>query len=293
MFGIVRMHVTASSVPLWTPPLPRPSASQPKSGSARLLAQGRHAAILSVLRRDGGVQVAAIAAELGVSEMTIRRDLAELDGEGHLTRIHGGAVPAGGVAMDREEPRFDQRLAQRRAVKERIAAAAAALCADSRTIALDVGTTTYLLAEQLAGRSRAKIFTNSLRAATALSEAAAEVYVAGGRVRGEELSIGGASALAQFGELWFDVAFIGVSGLTADGFFDYSFEDCDLKQLYVRRSALKVVLCDSSKFQRMSLVLVAPLADADLLVTDAAPPTELASALASAGVDVRIAPARG
>jgi DeoR/GlpR family transcriptional regulator of sugar metabolism len=258
------------------------------------MAHGRHAAILAALRHNGAVAVAEIAAQLRVSDMTIRRDLIELERDGHLIRIHGGAVPAAaGVAMDREEPRFEARLAQRRGAKERIAAAAAALCAGHRSIALDVGTTTYLLAEHLAGRPHVKVFTNSLRAAVRLGEGQAEVYVAGGRVRGEELSIGGPAAIGQFGELWFDVAFIGVSGLTSDGLFDYAFEDAALKQLYLKRSALKVALCDASKFQRMSLVLVASLQDVDVLITDAAPPPEVAAALAAAGVDVQIAPPRG
>lgn len=274
------------------------SASKTPPGSApaersRALSHVRRAAILTALKRHGGVLVGEIAPELGVSEMTIRRDLIELERDGHLVRTHGGAAPVDAdVAMDREEPRFDSRLAQRRALKERIADAAAAFCAEHRTIALDVGTTTYLLAERLAGRAHVKVFTNSLRAATVLSEGVAEVYIAGGRVRGVELSIGGAAALGQFGDLWFDVAFIGVSGVTADGFFDYSFEDADLKQLYLKRAGLKVVLCDASKFQRMSLVLVAPLSDADVLITDEAPPPELGAALAAASVEVLIAPKR-
>lgn len=277
------------------------SSTSPSEKSAKAVGQGershgvahnRRAAILKTLKRHGGVVVTEIASDLGVSEMTIRRDLVELERDGQLQRTHGGAVPSeADLPMDREEPRFDARLAYRRDAKERIADAAALVCAELRTIALDVGTTTYLLAERLVERSHAKVFTNSLRAASVLSEGRGEVYVAGGRLRREELAIGGGAALAQFGGLWFDVAFVGVSGITASGLFDYSFEDADVKQLYLKRSALKVVLCDSSKFQRMSLVLVAPLGDADLLITDHAPPPELAAALKAAGVEVLIAAA--
>lgn len=268
----------------------KPSKAAGQIDRSHALSHTRRAAILAALKRHGGILVGELATELGVSEMTIRRDLIELERDGQLLRTHGGAVPVeGDVAMDREEPRFDARLAYRRAVKESIADAAAMFCAEYRTIALDVGTTTFLLAERLAVRSHIKVFTNSLRAATVLSEGAGEVYIAGGRLRGEELAVGGAAAINQFGGLWFDVAFLGVSGITANGFFDYSFEDADLKQLYLKRSALKVVLCDASKFQRMSLVLVAPLTDADVLITDEAPPPELAAALANAGVEVLIA----
>ncbi|MBN8945016.1 MAG: DeoR/GlpR transcriptional regulator [Rhizobiales bacterium] len=259
---------------------------------ARLLSRGRHARILELLAAAGSVTVSALAAELDVSDMTIRRDLLELEGDGRLRRIHGGAVPAESlppVSMDSEEPSFDARLRQRREAKEAIAAAAADIVARYRTIALDVGTTTFLMASHLKALPHARIFTNSLRIAAALDGAAPDVYVAGGRVRGDEMSTFGPSATAQFEALWFDVAVIGVSGITAEGLFDYSFEDADMKRVYLRRSGLKIVVCDSAKFQRMSLVHLAPLSDVNVLVTDAEPPERLAAVLAASRVEVRIA----
>ncbi|RUU11897.1 DeoR/GlpR transcriptional regulator [Mesorhizobium sp. M7A.T.Ca.TU.009.01.3.2] len=259
----------------------------------RLLAHDRQARILAFLRRTGSLTVAAAAAELAVSDMTIRRDLVELEREGRLVRIHGGAIEAENpplVAMDSEEPSFDSRLRQRRDPKAAIAAAAAALVSGYRTIALDVGTTTYLMAEHLKDLPHAKVFTNSLRIAAALNGGVPEVYVAGGRVRADEMSTGGPAAIAQFEALWFDVAVIGVSGITADGLFDYSFDDTDMKRAYLRRSGTKIVLCDSAKFLRMSLVRIAPLSDVDILITDAEPPAKIAAALAAAKVDLRIAP---
>ena len=274
------------------PRRPVPSA-EPAAAWPRALAPQRHAAIVDALREQGSVTVTELAAALKVSDMTVRRDLIELERFGRLVRIHGGAVATEAdrpPALDRDEPSFERRLSQRRAAKERIAAAAAALAADCRSIALDTGTTTLLLAQRLAGRAHAKIFTNNVRIAGAVGGGGAEVYLAGGRVRADELSVGGPAAVAQFADLWFDVAFLGVSGVTADGLFDYAFEDAELKHVYLKRSALKVVLCDASKFQRMSLVLIAPLADVDVLITDAPPPPELAAALAAARVAVQVAP---
>jgi len=257
----------------------------------RGLSHDRHARILEHLAAGGSVTVSALTAELGVSDMTIRRDLLELEREGRLRRVHGGALgndvqPP--VAMDSEEPSFDSRLQQRRPVKEAIAAAAAEAVQRYRAIAIDVGTTTYLMAPHLRGMQHAKIFTNSIRVATALDDAAAEVYLAGGRIRRDELSTFGPAAVAQFEALWFDVAVIGVSGITTDGLFDYSFEDADLKRVYLRRAGLKIALCDSAKFQRMSLVNVGALTDINLLITDARPPAPLAAALAAARVEIRI-----
>ncbi|WP_428032398.1 DeoR/GlpR family DNA-binding transcription regulator [Ancylobacter sp.] len=271
-------------------PVAEPPAGEDRQ---RLLSHERHARILDQLALSGSIGVAAIAAELGVSDMTIRRDLLELEREGRLVRVHGGAMLAEAptsVAMDSEEPRFDARLRRGSEAKAAIAACAAGIIASHRTAAIDVGTTTYLMAGHLREASHLKIFTNSLRVSTHLDGGAPEVYVAGGRVRPEEMSVWGPTAIAQFEKLWFDVAVLGTSGITAEGFFDYSFEDTDMKRVYLRRSGFKILLCDSAKFQRMSLVQVGTLADINLLVTDAEPPSRIAAALAAARVEVRIAP---
>lgn len=261
-------------------------------GAASLLAPSRKAAILDELAAAGTVGVRALSARLDVSEMTIRRDLIELEAEGRLRRVHGGALPVAHLppaAMDSEEPSFASRLRRQQDGKEAIAAAAADLVARYRTIALDVGTTTFLMAPHLRALTHAKIFTNSLRIAAALDGAAPDVYVAGGLVRADEMSTYGPAAVAQFEPLWFDVAVIGVSGITPEGLFDYSVEDAELKRVYLRRSGLRIVLCDASKFQRMSLVNIGALAQVNILVTDAPPPPALAVVLTASGIDVRIA----
>ncbi|MGR9133075.1 DeoR/GlpR family DNA-binding transcription regulator [Rhizobium leguminosarum] len=263
----------------------------------KVLAQVRHARILETLARKGAVSVSDVASQLAVSEMTVRRDLIELEKDGRLVRTHGGAVrsgkafePIANEAVDREEPTFESRLTRNAASKRTIAMAAAGVAAGARTLALDVGTTTYLLSGLLLNQPHTKIFTNSVRNAMQLGAGSGEVYLPGGRMRGEEMAISSQSAVLQFEELWFDIAFVGVSGITAQGIYDYSFEDTDMKRVYLRRATQKVVLCDSSKFKRMSLVHIAPLQQFDMLITDAMPPSDLGDALATAGVEVRIAP---
>ncbi|MEO3429296.1 DeoR/GlpR family DNA-binding transcription regulator [Pelagibius sp. CAU 1746] len=264
----------------------------PKESRPRIPTRKRHLCILDQLSAERAVTVSALAAELDVSDMTIRRDLIELEREGRLVRVHGGAIAPSApppVTMDKDEPSFDSRLQQRREAKLAIAGAAAEIVAKYRTIALDVGTTTFLLATLLRKLEHTKIFTNSMRIAAELDGTAADVYIAGGRLRDGEQSVCGPSAVAQFEALWFDVSVIGVSGVTSEGLFDYSFEEVDMKRVYLRRAALKIALCDSAKFQRMSLMKIAPLEDLDILITDAAPPKALAAALDAANVDVRIA----
>lgn len=266
-----------------------------KSRVSRALPQVRHAKILNYLAATGVVRVSLIAEELGVSDMTIRRDLIDLEIAGKLVRTHGGAVDAERgrpAAIDREEPHFEARMLRQRAAKEQIASAAAVLARGCRTIALDVGTTTLILAQRLRSQiqNQTKIFTNSVRIATELGSDAAEVYLPGGRMRRDEMSIVGSTAVAQFQALWFDIAFVGISGMTPGGLYDYSFDDADMKRVYLRSSGIKVVLCDSSKFERMSLVHIAPLKDFDVLVTDRAPPPAIEAALGDAGIRVVLAP---
>src|SRR5436305_2490803 len=159
------------------------------------------------------------------------------------------------------------------------------MIANYRSLAIDVGTTTYLMAKAMRPSGN-KVFTSSLRVATELAAARFEVFLAGGRVRGDELSVGGPSAISQFGALWFDASVIGASGLTVDGLFDYSIEDTQLKRIYIERSTIKIVLCDSSKVRRQSLVKICALDEISVLITDAALPGELTAALAAANVSL-------
>jgi DeoR family glycerol-3-phosphate regulon repressor len=269
----------------------RPSSKAIATG--RVAGAGaRRETILRELASRGVVQVAPLAASLRVSAMTLRRDMEEMEREGLLERIRGGAVrPRGSapVIVDTDEPEFQKRMDRALAAKEAIAAEAARLLADVRTLAIDVGTTPLCLARHLGEARQAKVFTNNLRVAQVLADGAPEVYLAGGRVRPIEQAVGGPSALAQFGSLWFDAAVIGVSGITDEGFFDYSFEDAEMKRIYFTRATRRIVLADGGKFNRKSLVEVGRLAEATDLVTDVPPPEHLARALAQAGVRLHVA----
>ncbi len=258
----------------------------------RIPAQARLAAILERLNAGGSVTVTEIAQTFGVSDMTVRRDLSELERDGLLERVHGGAVSlAGGplTVLDDVEPNFKARSEHNRTAKDQIARAAAHMISRYNTIAMDVGTSAHMTAQYLAPTVRKRVFTNSLRIADTLSNTQIEVYVPGGRVRPDEKSIMGPEAVEQFSKLFFDVSILGISGITADGLFDYSIEDTEMKRVYVAQSQFCIVLCDCSKFRRMSLTKVCDLKEVGMLITDAPPPPDIASALAAAQVEVSIA----
>ncbi|MBB4285907.1 DeoR/GlpR family DNA-binding transcription regulator [Roseospira goensis] len=268
--------------------------SQPeKRRPQRPLPQERHRLIVAALEADGAVHVSELAPRLAVSEMTIRRDLVELERGGLLTRTHGGALPvatATPVVVDEQEPTFAARLQREHEAKAAIAAMAARMVRKCRATAIDVGTTTYRMADFMDLPRHAKVFTNSVRLAGRLVETSAEIYLAGGKVRPIEQAVVGPTAIAQFERLWFDIAIIGVAGITPNGLFDYAFEEVDVKRVYIQRAQRRVVLCDASKFHRVSLVQVAQLHEVTTLITNAEPPADLRAALDAARVDVRIAP---
>src|SRR6185312_16109326 len=148
-----------------------------------MLAAERRHAILRALTAGGSVRVADLAAELDVSEMTVRRDLDVLDAQDLLRKVHGGAV----MRHNRgEEPWSSVKAGQQRAEKAAIAALAAATVEDGMTIAISAGTTTTEFARRLRHRSSITVITNSINVFEVLTDPGADaadapqVYLSGG-----------------------------------------------------------------------------------------------------------------
>ena len=254
-------------------------------------ASQRHEMIMRTLRVDGLVTAQQMANLCNVSEMTIRRDFDTLAEQGLLKRAHGGATLPDGISsvqMDAIEPSLDERSAVNRAAKSRIAARAAALVQPTETIAVDIGSTMFLLAQNLVDL-HISVFTTSLKVARALCDQAPRVYVPGGEVRGTEPAIIGARAVEDLHRFMFDIGFIGVSGVSVDGVFDYSLEDTEIKKAFIGRSRRTVILADSTKFDRESVARVASFDRFDMLITDATPPSHIMEALDKNGVEVILA----
>lgn len=252
----------------------------------------RRMRIAQLVAESGFLSVADIAKAVEVSEITVRRDLVLLDGDGLIRRTHGGAVPAmPPAALDYGtfEPAFEARRRQNQEAKARIARRAAAIIRRGETIALDVGTTALAFAEAIADRDDLKIVTNNLRAARLLADSRNETYVPGGKVRSREHAITGPIAATALEGYWFDSAIIGVAGLTAEGLYDYSPEDSEIKRVFMRRSRRVIVLADRTKLGRRVMVEVAPLGPGMSLVTDGALESELMTALTSRHIETVVA----
>lgn len=158
------------------------SEISPSVERVRAPAQARMAKILERLHEGGSVTVAEIAREFQVSDMTVRRDLADLERQGHLERVHGGAVglKRGPLALiDDVEPQFEARNRQNAARKARIAEAAVRHIAGRSSVAFDLGTTVLAAARAIveAGPSpQLRAFSNSLRVGQLLARAGVATY---------------------------------------------------------------------------------------------------------------------
>jgi DeoR/GlpR family transcriptional regulator of sugar metabolism len=242
--------------------------------------------IMDALRTRDTVSVAELAAEHGVSEMTIRRDLDDLAQQGVVRRIRGGALS---LLLRGEEPPFGVRERQATEEKRRIAAEVASLIADGEAVLLDSGTTALEVAHALRER-RLTVLPLSLQAAHALSTAPrVRLVLPGGEVRPGELAFTGPLAENSIKALRFDTAVIGPCGLSAEhGMTAHDLLDVAVKQAAIASARRVVVATESAKFTRTAFGFVCPLDPIDVVVTDTGIPPEQHAALTAAGVAVRL-----
>jgi DeoR/GlpR family transcriptional regulator of sugar metabolism len=253
-----------------------------------MLVEERFRYILNLIESIGSVNNAELVAQFGVSEMTIRRDLRELENAGHLRRVRGGAVSARGRAY---EPPFVLRVDEEADAKIRIGRQAAALIGDGATVALDVGTTTLQIARHIAGRSNLTVLTPSLRIASLLSEQPhIRTIISGGIIRAGELSLVGELAEQACASYFVDKLFLGVGGISVEaGLTEYNIEDVRVKRAMLRSAKEVIVVADASKFNQVAFGAIAPLSAVNRLVTDQSLPRPLAQACAEHRIEVIIA----
>jgi DeoR/GlpR family transcriptional regulator of sugar metabolism len=247
--------------------------------------EGRKGAIRGYLADRGEVEIASLAAEFDVSEMTIRRDLETLEDLGVARRIRGGAIS---TVSRSYEPPLAARSQEAQDAKARIAAAATQFVDYGETAILDVGSTTLALARRLRDRGGLTIVTPSVNAAVELAnEPTTRVILTGGIVRPGELSLVGDLAERTFAELNCDVLFLGVGGIHPEkGLTEYNLDDTRVKRAAIRAAARCVVLADQSKLDRICLATIASLEEIDVLITDARPDHPTLGAVREAGVEV-------
>ncbi len=226
----------------------------------------RHQTILQLLDARGQVTIADLSSRFAVSEMTIRRDLAQLESEGLLRRTHGGATR---TASGSFEPPFALRARIHLEAKRAIAADIADRLVDGQTVVLDGGSTGAVIAEAIVGRNLVVCALNMRGAEILSSSPNTRVMVPGGLIRPGELSLTGPAAERTLADHRFDTYVMTVSALDASaGLTEWNVEDAAVKRAALASSSRCIVACDSSKFGQTAFARIAGLDAADLIVTD-------------------------
>src|SRR6478736_5726528 len=245
-----------------------------------MLARQRQTLILERVRETGAVRVADLVRELGVSDMTVRRDLEILDERGLLEKVHGGATSVSGSALF--EPGFAAKSALQQGEKDAIADAAVALVEPGMAIGVSAGTTTYALAQRLANVPGITVVTNSTRVADVLHEVgrADQTIILTGGVRTPSEALVGPFAVSALRTVHVDLVFVGVHGMDPhSGFTCPNLLEADTDRALIEAGRRLIVVADHSKWGVIGISSIARLDQADILITDAGIDADAAQAL--------------
>lgn len=258
-----------------------------------MLAQQRHKRILELLQENGTVHTSDLVREMNVSSETVRKDLDALEQSGQLVRVHGGAVPAAEKSETAPSGGYISlqiRNTQHMEEKAAIASYAAGLVKEHQVVALDYGSTSLVMAKELARRFQSlTVITNSVQNALALVDCPGfTIILVGGILNKEELSLGNDfSPLLE--NLHIDVLFMSVTGVhPAIGLTDQSFSEARVQNQMRQMASRTVVLADSSKFGRASLVKICALQEVSGIVTDSGVDLDLREAIRGTGVELMV-----
>ncbi len=226
--------------------------------------------IMELLEKKESIEVVELTGLFGISKVTARSDLDDLEAKGLLVRTHGGAVPAEKRSLVRL---VSTTLNENIDRKRRICETAARMVEPGQIIIIDSGSTTVHLAPPVA-ELPVTVITNSVLVVQKLMNAEqVELIVAGGLLRRPSMSLMGVHARHSFEELRADLLFLGASGVSADqGITCNNLIEADTKKAMIRSATKVCLLVDSSKFGKVSLAKICDWDSIDILVTDAVDP---------------------
>lgn len=258
-----------------------------------VFAPERQDAICRLISDEGRVRVADLANRFSVSQVTIRKDLEQLELAGRVTRTHGGAIA--GRAVVRPEPAFAIREWRQQAEKSAIGRVAADLITEGESIALDASSSALYLARELLVRDwhQLTVLTNSIRIALELAgKRGVTVRMLGGRVRSEALSVVGPLGESVFRHVNVQKAFVGAVGFTLEvGLSDSMEEEAQVKRAMVAAAREVYALVDHTKWGRDAATTFCRADRLTGVVTDAAADPAMVAELRAAGVEVIVASA--
>ncbi|CAL9673140.1 DeoR/GlpR family DNA-binding transcription regulator [Streptomyces sp. enrichment culture] len=248
-----------------------------------MLAAERRDHLLGLLAREGKIVAKDVAADLGISEDSVRRDLRDLAAEGLCQRVYGGALPVSPAVVD---------YAARQSVapdgKRKVASAAADLVRPGGTLILDGGTTALAVARALSQDLACTVITHSPTIAAALLDhPQAELYLLGGRIFKHSAVACGAVAVEAAQNVSADLCLLGVTGVHPEaGLTTADAEEAAMKRALAARAADTYILASSEKIGTASRFRVLPLDSVSGLITDADPHDTVVEQLKVLGLEV-------
>lgn len=227
----------------------------------------RHQHILEKLKKDGKVNIFALQEEMGVSGVTIRKDLKLLEDKHLMFRIRGGGSINNPYAVDRP---IDEKELINSDEKKRIAKAALKLIGDTDSIMIGSGTTVFEVARALFPPKHLTVITPALKVGVELSNRSnVEVLQLGGLIRPNSSSVMGDYAMSMLDDISCGVFFLGVDGIDLDfGISISNLTEAALNQKMIDTAQTVVVLADSTKFDRRGLGRICSLEQVHYIITD-------------------------
>lgn len=253
--------------------------------SSQMLIDERRRHILSLVQSQGRVLVGELSRTLGISQITIRKDLEHLQSRGLIQRTHGGALRMQSGALF--DPSLQEKQKQHSQEKQRIADEAAKMVQEGQCVMLDSGTTTTAVAHALKRYSQLTLITNAVNIAAELTNTNFEVILIGGTLRKNSFSLVGPLAEDVLNEMHADILFLGVDGFDVEtGITTPNFLESRVNRAMVKAARRVVVVCDSAKFNRRSLSRIVPTSAIHCVITDKNIPREAEDALRSQNVEL-------
>lgn len=247
----------------------------------------RQQTILDLLAEQEIVSIAQLTESLGVSHMTVRRDIQTLEQDGHVLTVSGGVRLAEYIETEPSRKVKKTLQAQEKAL---IAKAAAALVVPDSTIYLDAGTTCLAIAIELAHREDITVVSNDFAVVSYLTENSnCELYHTGGNVLRKNESCVGDSAARFIASLNIGIGFISASSWDMQYISTPTESKVPVKQAVVAASAQRVLISDSTKFGKIGFFKAVPMQEIDILITDAGLDQHVCKAITAQGVTIMIA----
>lgn len=254
-----------------------------------MFAEERYMRIMEAVNRAGKATVAELSEALGVSQVTVRRDLEKLEERELLVRTHGGAIALHAhVSEVAHEKSFSEKAEALVAEKERIAEAAARLVHDEDAVMLTPGTTNMMIAKKLVGKKGLKVVTNAANIAVQIGNYSdMEIILIGGKLRRKSFALVGPLAEETLRHIRVDKLFLGVDGFDLkEGLTTPNLSEASMDRQMLSIAKQVIVVADHTKFGKVFFSHVAPLRVVHTVITDRSLSKEICGRIRDLGIEL-------